>query len=475
MRTTMQGRISAMVVALALTAGAAVAAQQMAVTSSGTGVAAHRSAAPASWLPQDPGDSLYRAARETLNRGQYKAAAGLLQELRKRYPRSGYVGDSYYWEAFARYRVGGTADLESGLTLIEQQLQGYPQSATASDAEVLATRIRGQLARRGNAAAAERLAIAGGVVARSFEERQQEHEMQERQQQRATEEDVRLAALHALMMMESEQAVPVLREVLQRRDPGTVELRQRAIVVLGQQQTPETEEILLDVVRNDPDSEVRSMAVMFLAQSRSDRAFEAVADIVRTSEDQEMRQRAVMMLAQHRDERAVELVRELAQEPGADEELQQFAIVVLGQSDDPASKEFLRQMYRSTTDPDIKQHIIHSLAMGGQPEDRAWLLERARDPSEPAEVRRQALVMVAQHKDLPTEELLKVYDSTEDSELRQFLLFSLAQRNEPAVVDRLMDVARNDPDPEMRRQAIMWLGQSQDPRVAEFLMEIINR
>jgi HEAT repeat protein len=460
-----------MVVALALTAGAAVGAQQMAVTSSSAGVAAHQSAAPASWLPQDPGDSLYRAARESLNRGQYKVAAGLLQELRKRYARSGYVGDSYYWEAFARYRVGGTADLETGLKLIEQQLQGYPQSATASDAEVLATRIRGQLARRGDAAAAEKLAVEGGIVAGSSGER---HRQQERQE-RATEEDVRLAALHALMMMESEQAVPMLREVLQQRDPGSVELRQRAIVVLGQQQTPETEEVLLDVIRNDPDSEVRSMAVMFLAQSKSDRAFEAVADIVRTSEDQEMRQRAVMMLAQHRDERAVELVRELAQEPGADEELQQFAIVVLGQSHDPASREFLRQMYRSTNDPETKQYIIHSLSVSPRSEDRAWLFERARDPNEPADVRRAALVIIAQQKEMPTEELLKIYDSTEDSELRQFLLFSLAQRNEPAVVDRLMAVARDDPDPEMRQQAIMWLGQSKDPRVAEFLMEIINK
>jgi HEAT repeat protein len=460
-----------MVAMLALTAGAAVGAQQMSVTSSSAGVAAHRSAAPASWLPQDPGDSLYRAARETLNRGQYKAAAGMLQQLRQRYPGSGYVGDSYYWEAFARYRIGGTLDLEAGLALIEQQLQGYPRSATAADAEVLATRIRGRLARRGDAEAAERLAVEGGIVASSTGERQRQHERQER----ATEEDVRLAALHALMMMESEQAIPVLREVLQRRDPGSVELRQRAIVVLGQTQTPETEEILLDVVRNDPDSEVRSMAVMFLAQSRSDRAFEAVADIVRTSEDQEMRQRAVMMLAQHKDPRAVQLIRQLAQEPGADEELRQFAIVMLGQSEDPASRDFLRQVYQSTNDPETKQHIIHSLSMSPRPEDRAWLLERIRDPSEPADVRRAALVMIAQQKEMPAEELLEIYDSTDDRELRQFLLFSLAQRNEPAVVDRLMDVARNDPDPEMRRQAIMWLGQSNDPRVAEFLMEIINK
>ncbi len=472
MRTTKQNRVWWVALGLVLMSATVVDGQQQRFASSGMGVGSgSAAAAPAPWLPQDPGDSLYRAARESLNRGQYKAAAGLLKQLRDRYPRSGYVGDSYYWGAFALYRLGGTQDFKQGLALIERQLQDHPQSATAQDAEVLATRIRGQLARRGDAEAAERLAIEGGIVARSSGEEQRQHQ----QQQRATEDDVRLAALHALMMMESEQAIPVLREVLQRRDEGSVELRQRAIVVIGQKQTPETEEILLDVIQNDPDPEVRQMAVMFLAQSNSDRAFEVVADIVRTSDDPEMRERAVMMLAQHEDERAVTLVRELAQEPGADQELQQLAIVMLGQSQDPASRDFLRQMYETTTDVEIKAHIVHSLSMSSRPEDRAWVLDRARDPNEPVDVRRQALVMVAQQQNLPAEELLEIYDSTDDRELRQFLLFTLSQRQEPAVVDRLMDVARNDPDPEMRQQAIIWLGQSKDPRVAEFLMEIIKK
>jgi HEAT repeat protein len=148
---------------------------------------------------------------------------------------------------------------------------------------------------------------------------------------------------------------------------------------------------------------------------------------------------------------------------------------MLGQSEDPASRDFLRQMYRTTTDTETKQYIVHSLSMSSRPEDRAWMLERARDPSEPLEVREQALVMVAQQQDVPTDELLEIYDGTDDRELRHFLLFTLAQRQEPAVVDRLMDVARNDPDPEMRQQAIIWLGQSKDPRVAEFLMEIIKQ
>jgi len=55
------------------------------------------------------------------------------------------------------------------------------------------------------------------------------------------------------------------------------------------------------------------------------------------------------------------------------------------------------------------------------------------------------------------------------------LLFVLAMRDEPAAVDKLMDLARNDPNPQIRQHAITLLGRSKDPRVPQFLMELINK
>src|SRR5919201_1806721 len=67
---------------------------------------------PAPWAQQDPADSLYRAAREALNRGEYRRAAQLFNEVTKRFPQSQYAQDSAYWEAFSRYRLGSTDDLK---------------------------------------------------------------------------------------------------------------------------------------------------------------------------------------------------------------------------------------------------------------------------------------------------------------------------------------------------------------------------
>jgi len=61
--------------------------------------------APAAWIQNDPADSLYRAAREALDRRDYRTAADLFAQVPLRYPRSGYAADSYYWRAFALYRL----------------------------------------------------------------------------------------------------------------------------------------------------------------------------------------------------------------------------------------------------------------------------------------------------------------------------------------------------------------------------------
>src|ERR1700752_1654398 len=69
----------------------------------------------AAWLQGDPADSLYRAAREALDRRDYPRAADLFAQVPTRFPRSGYAADAYYWRAFSLYRMGGTAQLKSAL------------------------------------------------------------------------------------------------------------------------------------------------------------------------------------------------------------------------------------------------------------------------------------------------------------------------------------------------------------------------
>ena len=83
--------------------------------------------------------------------------------------------------------------------------------------------------------------------------------------------------------MDAESAVPILKQVLARRDPCSVVLRRKAVFILSQKRTTETEDILLTVVRGDPDPEVREGGVFWLSQVGSERAVSALDSILRSS------------------------------------------------------------------------------------------------------------------------------------------------------------------------------------------------
>jgi HEAT repeat protein len=55
------------------------------------------------------------------------------------------------------------------------------------------------------------------------------------------------------------------------------------------------------------------------------------------------------------------------------------------------------------------------------------------------------------------------------------LIFVYSQRDEPAALDKLIDIAKNDPNQELRKRALFWIGQSQDSRAVQALQEVIEQ
>src|SRR5205807_4192973 len=106
---------------------------------------------PEPWAKGDPADSLYRRAREALNKGDYRVAADLFRQVADRYPKSEYAGDAIYWRAYALYRNNSGNDLTQALDLLTSLEKRYPKIAQGGDASTLRTRVCGELARRGDA------------------------------------------------------------------------------------------------------------------------------------------------------------------------------------------------------------------------------------------------------------------------------------------------------------------------------------
>src|SRR5688572_404578 len=125
-----------------------------------------RTMPPEPWSMEDPADSLYREAREALNRGDYRLASDLFGRIQSRYPDSEYAADAMYWQAFALYRAGGTSDLRKAQKTLKAQKDKYPKAKTLGDAETLLVRIEGQLANMGGARSAERVTRGADSAAR---------------------------------------------------------------------------------------------------------------------------------------------------------------------------------------------------------------------------------------------------------------------------------------------------------------------
>lgn len=437
----------------------------------------------APWDAQDPADSLYREARNALNRGNNSRAAYLFHQIYDRHPRSSYAADAYYWEAYARYRDGSTSNLNAALEALQAQQDRFPNAATRGDADALTVRIQGELARRGNSRAAEDIRREAARAARENGAQDRERDRASRNAERAVrvrrnncrgEDDERMAALNALLQMDAERALPILAKVMERRDEGSVCLRRKAVFLISQHSGPEAESMLLEAVRSDPDPDVKENAVFWLSQVNSDHATAALDSILKNSTERNVQEKAIFALSQQSSPRAAEALRDFAMRSDAPTSLRENAIFWLGQSGRGENLDFLKSIYRTADQRSLKEKIIFALAQGDRADGQRWLLDVAGNRQEDLDLRKKALFWLGQSgSSLP--ELFSLYDKFSERELREQLIFVYSQRHEKAATDKLIEIARSDPDPELRKKALFWLSQSDDPRVAKLLEDIITK
>lgn len=451
-------RSYSMLVLLAALATSPASAQQFAYSNQAT----PRSAAPPGWNQQDPADPLYRQARSQMNDSRFREAAELFGRIIREFPRSTYTPDAYYYQAFSLYRLGGESNLAAAVRLLEQQKERHADASTHNDAESLLVRINGELARTGNAVAAVTVVQAANAAG---------------QQGCPTDadDDIRTTALNALMQMDDEMALPIVKQVLARKDACNAPLRRKAMFIVSQmRKSSEKEDILLDVAKNDVDREVRKQAVFWLSQVNSERAVNAIEQVLNTSTDYETRKQAIFALSQNRSPRASQIIRSWAERNDGPIELRGDAIFWLGQRSAPENGEYLRSLYAKLTEPQLKEKVLFSVSQRREPENARWLMDIALDQKENIEVRKKALFWAGQMRAVPAADLVALWGRTNDTELKEYLIFVYSQRRDREVIDKMIDIAKNEPNNELRKKAIFWLGQVKDPRVAQILLEIIS-
>jgi HEAT repeat protein len=200
----------------------------------------------------------------------------------------------------------------------------------------------------------------------------------------------------------------------------------------------------------------------------------ALDSILRGSKDPAIQEKAVFALSQHGSERALQAVRSYAERPELSADLREKAIFWIGQSGGAQNEAFLRSLYGRLKDESLRDKVLFSVSQAGGPENGRWLLGIARDGGQPLELRKKALFWAGQGG-ASMADLAGLYSSMSDRAMREQLIFVYSQRDEPAAVDKLLEIARRDPDQELRKKALFWLGQSDDPRAARALQDIIEQ
>lgn len=382
----------------------------------------------AAWAKDDPADSLYRLARQTLNSGEYRRAAQLFAQISRQYPTSQYRADAAYWRAFALYRIGGIADLHEALQALDSAGTGSSTTATrtrvndakmamararagssdskpvvyymdrsrSSDTEVavLATRIRGALAARGDATAAAQIARTADSSAMSCDDE---------------DAQLRVEALNALVQMDPGNANPAIAKVLARRDTCSAPLRRGALALVARSSDAHSTDLLISTAKADPSLEVRAEAIRLLGRAADDRSTAALVEFA-TSADKAP--------------------------------LQRIAVRALAAQKSPASTQAIRNlMTRTDVSNDVRITALH----------------------------------YAGKTDLQVADLTRMYDASADRSTRQEIISLLGQRSEPEAADKLIDIAKTSTDPSARRLAISELSRNKDPRVTKLLLDILNK
>ncbi|GLC25462.1 HEAT repeat domain-containing protein [Roseisolibacter agri] len=464
-------RLATLLAGIALVGGAAPA---RAVASPTAGAA--RAADP-TVRRQDPADSLYRAARAAMGRGEYRQAESLFRKITATYPKSGVYNDAVYFQAYSLFRAGGTSDLQRArdvLRTVNDTSRDVPR-ALRRDALSLDTRICGELARRGDEACARVLrqradssgfgnavtgvvdatvaavteAITSPAVARALSETQVAAAEAAREGTRAAAEAIQSQEVQRAIADAGREAARAAQEGMRA---GAEALRDVSISIGGSAKMSSSSR------RNpncrDADDDERVIALNALQQMDAERAMPLLRKVLaRRDECSEMlRRRAVFIVAQKKSPESAELLVSAARnDPNA--EVREEAVQWLSRVGGDRAIDFLRDVARSDTSVSLRKRAVFALSQSKEARARETLRALATARETTAEVRGEALYWaIARGDSTDAEWARRLFPSLETRELKERVISSLARQRGSSAW--LMQVARDSRESlEVRKSA----------------------
>ncbi|HJR62480.1 MAG TPA: HEAT repeat domain-containing protein [Gemmatimonadaceae bacterium] len=233
--------------------------------------------------------------------------------------------------------------------------------------------------------------------------------------------------------------------------------------------------VLVELARNGNENQtVRNQALSTLSRLDRGDGIPPLIELSRGATERWLAQHTVNALARSGDPRAREYLRQLVQRGETQEDVRAAAIRGLGRNyASGADADFLRGLYTRLEGRQSKENIIDAIANIGGSENLDWVMGIARNEQEELRLRQRAL-RAAMKAELPSAELVQLYDRMTDRRLRQEVISALARRGDKETTEKLVSIARSDEDPALRRSAIQRLSRSSDPAAAQALRQIVE-
>jgi HEAT repeat protein len=244
---------------------------------------------------------------------------------------------------------------------------------------------------------------------------------------------------------------------------------------VGELSGEEVSRTLVTIARDENEVRtVREQALSSLSRLESPSSFQALVDMTTGTTEAWLARRAVESMANSGDPRAREHLRSAAESSNLNEEARVAAIQGLaGSYATSRDAEYLRGLYARVTSDRLRDAIVSGIATIGGKASRDWVVAIAKDPNAPIQQRKRAIAM-ADRLGLGAAELVTLYDTIEDNEVRAQLITQLASNGTRVAQDKLITIAKSDALLSNRRRAIQALGRFDDPRIKDALKELVG-
>ena len=233
---------------------------------------------------------------------------------------------------------------------------------------------------------------------------------------------------------------------------------------------------LVAVARDESDNlTVRKQALSVLGRLEHGAGIPPLVELARQTGSVWLARESMTVLSSSGDPRARTYLRSAVQAADLSEDALAVAIRALGQhyatQQDAA---LLRGLYPRLNSDKSRDAVLAAVADVGGADNVKWLVDLARNDNE-ASVRRRKALENAARAGVNIGELVKLYDSVSDYQLRDALVGIYGRSGERAAVDKLISIALTDTNVNVRRKAISSLSTSDDPRVKEALKDLVIR